>query len=134
MLSSRRSHPESGQVTAFYVIAIIMVLGFMALSIDMGFFFNARRVAKNAADASALAGASALDGCYDDSNNPIDLANKFADRNMNNGDAFKLSDKKFPSLDTYHFPNGTNTYPAIYVQVQRQQSYLFGKILNLVST
>jgi len=63
-LRLRRLHQdESGQVVAFFVCILVLIFGFMALAIDLGFFFHARRVAQNAADPAALAGAAALSNC-----------------------------------------------------------------------
>lgn len=48
---------ESGQAIILLVMAIVGLFGFAALSIDGGMIFSDRRIAQNAADASALAGA-----------------------------------------------------------------------------
>ena len=51
---------ERGAALVLTVVAITTVLGFMALAIDLGMLFVARADAQRAADAAALAGASAF--------------------------------------------------------------------------
>lgn len=48
---------ESGQVLVITVLSLSLLLGFMALAVDMGVVFNAKRQAQIAADAAAIAGA-----------------------------------------------------------------------------
>src|ERR1035441_7238132 len=56
---------ESGQVLIMTVLAMTVLLGFMALAIDVGFLFRARRNMQIAADAAAIA--AALDYKYNNS-------------------------------------------------------------------
>jgi hypothetical protein len=51
---------ERGSVTVMVVLSMTALLGLLALSIDLGALFNARSEAQRAADAAALAGASAF--------------------------------------------------------------------------
>lgn len=51
---------EQGQVLILIVLSIVALLGFAALAIDGGMIFSERRVAQNAADAAAYAGAASL--------------------------------------------------------------------------
>lgn len=55
MKKSDRS--ESGQIMILLVLAIVGIFAFAALAIDGAMVYSDRRIAKNAADASALAGA-----------------------------------------------------------------------------
>ncbi len=48
---------ERGQVMVILVVTIVILLGFAALAIDGGMVYSDRRIAQNAADAAALAGA-----------------------------------------------------------------------------
>jgi hypothetical protein len=50
----------SGQVMILFAVASLVLVGFVALSIDTGFLMAERRQVQNAADAAALAGAKAL--------------------------------------------------------------------------
>jgi hypothetical protein len=53
-------HQEKGQVIALAAVAMVVVLGFGALAVDVGFFARAKRDLQNDADAMALAGAQEL--------------------------------------------------------------------------
>jgi hypothetical protein len=57
MIQNHRS--EKGQAIVLLVVAVIAMLGFVALAIDGGMVYSDRRHAQNASDASALAGAGA---------------------------------------------------------------------------
>jgi len=93
-LRLRRLHQdESGQVVAFFVCILVLIFGFMALAIDLGFFFHARRVAQNAADPAALAGAAVLPGCGE--GDPLVVANDYAEKNLL-GKAFTVGDTLGP--------------------------------------
>ena len=51
---------ESGQVLSLTVISMVVLIGFVALSIDVGLLWSERRHMQTAADAAAIAGATAL--------------------------------------------------------------------------
>jgi hypothetical protein len=57
MHANTQVHSERGQVMVVLVLAIVILLGFSALAIDGGMVYSDRRIAQNAADAAALAGA-----------------------------------------------------------------------------
>jgi hypothetical protein len=50
---------ESGQALVLMVFSMTVLLGFMALAVDVGMLLNAKRKAQTAADAAAIAGALA---------------------------------------------------------------------------
>jgi len=50
---------ESGQIVVLLALALVGLLGFTAMAIDVGMVYSDRRYAQNSADASALAGAQA---------------------------------------------------------------------------
>jgi len=58
-MDKRRSN-EKGQVIVVLALAMIVLLLFAALAIDGGNMYTNRRIAQNAADAGALAGAQKL--------------------------------------------------------------------------
>ena len=68
MTGTRRDGNERGAVLVHMAIAMVAVMAFVALVIDYGIFWVARRQAQNSADSGALAGAMAL--AFDD---PTDL-------------------------------------------------------------
>lgn len=57
-MKQQRISSEKGQVLVLLVLAIVALVGFLALAVDGGNMYSARRTAQNAADASALAGAA----------------------------------------------------------------------------
>lgn len=60
----RRS--EQGQVLVLVVVALVVLLGFVALAIDGGMIYSDRRNAQNVADSAALAGAQRAVVVYSD--------------------------------------------------------------------
>ena len=54
-----RLRDESGQTLVLAALMGVLLLGFMALALDVGLLFNARRKVQIAADAAATAGAQA---------------------------------------------------------------------------
>ncbi len=62
-----RPRRDAGQVLVLFALAITVILGFAGLAFDVGRFYSERRFLQNAADAAALAAASALiSGATDD--------------------------------------------------------------------
>ncbi|MCH7998715.1 MAG: hypothetical protein IIA91_04435 [Chloroflexi bacterium] len=55
-----RGRRESGQVLIMFLLAFGVLMGFVAMSIDVGMILQERRSLQNAADAAALAGVSEL--------------------------------------------------------------------------
>ena len=60
MTSTTRQSPESGQTLAIFPLALAALIGFLALTFDIGMMALERRSTQNAADAAALAGAQML--------------------------------------------------------------------------
>src|SRR3989304_8371578 len=60
MVITARGGRESGQMLVMFVLALGVLMGFVAMSIDVGMILYERRSAQNAADAAALAGARDL--------------------------------------------------------------------------
>jgi uncharacterized membrane protein len=51
---------ERGQTLVIFIVILVALIGMLALGLDSGYAYVMRRVAQNAADAGALAGARAL--------------------------------------------------------------------------
>ncbi|MGA9723414.1 MAG: pilus assembly protein TadG-related protein [Candidatus Binatus sp.] len=51
-----------GQVLVLYCLALFVLMGFLALAVDVGLLWNDRRQMQTAADAAAIAGMNALQG------------------------------------------------------------------------
>jgi hypothetical protein len=60
MIEIRGQRSESGQVFIILILVMVVLMGFMALAIDVGMLYSERRRAQNAADAGALAAALAM--------------------------------------------------------------------------
>lgn len=122
---------EDGQVTAYFVGITIVVFGFMALAIDVGFFFHARRVVQNAADPAALAGAAYLPGCSlaGEGLDPEVVAEEYASTNLE-GKAFTRGDQS-PEISVEGFtpPGGTEPFASVYALLKRDQNYLLAQFL-----
>ncbi len=58
-MNTRRKSQESGQVLVVLAVALVALLGFTALAIDVGMVYSDRRYDQNVADAAALAGGNA---------------------------------------------------------------------------
>jgi hypothetical protein len=59
---TRRGERDSGNIAVLTAVVLLVVGGFMALSLNTGFIMSARGQLQNASDASALAAAGSLDG------------------------------------------------------------------------
>ena len=57
-LPYRRHFP--GQILVLATITMVILLGFTALAVDMGYLYSTRRRMQTAAEAAAVAGATAL--------------------------------------------------------------------------
>ncbi len=58
-MNTRRKSQENGQILVVLAVALVALLGFTALAIDVGMVYSDRRYDQNVADAAALAGANA---------------------------------------------------------------------------
>jgi hypothetical protein len=85
-MNTKRSKLESGQSLATVAAISVGLFAILVLAIDVGYVYAMRRVAQNAADAGALAGATAMCGTAPDApgvyttaiNNAIAAANKYS--------------------------------------------------------
>jgi len=86
-VSSRaRVRDEGGAVIVFVAIGMVMLIGFVAITVDFGRIYSERRELQNGADAAALAVAQdcAFGNCgggYD----PYPVAEQYADANASDG-------------------------------------------------
>ena len=78
----RERQREEGQILVLFVLAIVAIMGFTALVIDVGVLRNANQNLWNALDAGALAGASQLPA---DASNASTIALQYAEANFPGG-------------------------------------------------
>jgi len=109
---------EVGQALIMFVLGLAAIMGFVALTIDVGLVFEERRTEQTAADAAALAGASALPGNATTANQ---LARDWAQRN---GYASSQVTVKTP----YQNDSG-----KIEVVVAKSVDAMFGRVLGQTS-
>ena len=111
---------ESGQGLLLAALAMVVILGFAAMAIDVGLFLHERRELQKAADAAALAGAQELP--Y----SPADAEQKAQEWAANNGiDAGEL---EAIEISTTYAANDTVT-----VRVQRDVPFIFARVLGFSS-
>lgn len=98
-----------------------VLLGFTAMSLDVGMLFQDRRHLQNSADAAALAGVAELPL------NPLGAQQKAKDWAFNNG---ITSDQiKVIEVRTARFPNDT-----LYVEFEDQFDWIFARVLGMDHT
>ena len=101
-----------------FVLALAVVLGFTAMTIDLGLLFEDRRHLQNTADAAALAGVVELPI------NPVAAKQKAQDWAAKNG--VPASQIKKIEIRTTEVANDT-----LYVEVEKQFDWVFGGALGL---
>jgi hypothetical protein len=103
------------------VLAMVVLVGFTAMTIDAGMLFQGRRHLQNSADAAALAGAQELPL------NPflaIEKARKWANDNGIKNDQIKAI-----SVQTTKYPNDT-----IYVEIVDEFDWIFARVLGMTTS
>jgi len=113
---------EDGSVTILVALSMTVLMGFAALSVDIGMLYNQKREVQNAADAAALAGAMSLP------NTGIakTVAKSVAEKNL-------IQNSALETLTTSVIPvapfNGKAT--EIEVTVTRKVKTIFAQVLGI---
>jgi len=106
---------ETGQIMTLAAISLVMLISFVALAVDVGYFYSVRRKMQTAADAAAVAGANSIGTSnasnYEQAASDVATLNGF--QNGQNGVTVTVSE---PSL--------SSPYPstASYVEVSISQA------------
>ena len=108
---------QRGQTLIMFVLAAGVLMGFMAMAIDVGLFYEDRRHLQNTADAAALAGVAELPV------NPAAAKIKAAEWAANNG--VDSSEIKTIEVRTTEFPNDT-----LHVEIEAEFSWIFARVLG----
>src|SRR5687768_2174894 len=108
---------EQGQTLLLFVLAVGVLMGFVAMAIDVGLLYEDRRHLQNTADAAALAGVAELP------KDPALAKQKAAEWAANNG--ISSSEIKSIQVRTTDFPNDT-----VFVEVQGEFDWIFGRVLG----
>jgi len=108
---------ERGQTLLIFVLAIAVLLGFTAMAIDVGLFFEDRRHFQNSADAMALAGVAELPI------NPAAATTKAQEWAANN--SVDPSEIKTIEVRTTGVPNDT-----LFVELEGDFGWIFGRVVG----
>ena len=111
------SRNERGQILLVGVLFMSVLLGFTAMAIDVGLFYEDRRHLQNSADAMALAGVAELPS------NPATAQSKAQQWATNNGVA--SGEIKKIEVRTTGVANDT-----LYVELEGDFSWIFGRVLG----
>lgn len=77
----RLYHQEKGQAVVIIALSLVTLIGFLALVIDGGAAFAARRQMQNAADSAAIAGSRELEAGNDDESDILSEIHAYAEAN-----------------------------------------------------
>ena len=108
---------ERGQGLVLAVLAMAVLLGFVAMSVDIGLLYNHRRDLQNAADAAALAGAVELP---DNPDLAVTKAQEWAAKN-----GIDPSEIESIEVQTTSYPNDT-----LHVEIGQTFDWVFARVLG----
>jgi len=112
---------ERGQTLLIGILVMTVLLGFTALAIDIGMFFEDRRHFQNSADAMALAGVQELPL------DPFAAEQKARDWAANNGISAV-------EIQTVEVRTGLAPNDTVYVELEKDFNWLFARVLGKTST
>jgi Flp pilus assembly protein TadG len=113
---------EFGQGLVLGTLAMVAILGFAAMAIDVGLFLHERRDLQKAADAAALAGAAELP------ESPAEAEAKVHEWADKNGIDIAGGELELVEVTTTYVTNDT-----VRVQVARETPFVFGRVLGFTS-
>jgi hypothetical protein len=116
--STTRNTKERGQTLLLFVLALAVLLGFTAMSVDVGLLFHDRRHLQNSADAAALAGVAELP------KKPLTAMEKAEEWAASNG--VPASEIKTIEVRTTDVPNDT-----LYVELEKEFDWVFGRAVGM---
>ena len=115
-----RCRRESGQIIYLAAISLVMLLGFSALAVDIGMLYSTRRRMQTAADAAAIAGATALRDGQDYTKAASDVASFNGFTNSQNQVTVTVSQptlsSPYPSGVTYVEVDVTQSMPTYFLR------------------
>lgn len=118
---------ESGQVLAIFALALVALLGFSALAIDIGMSMYKRAELQKAADAAALAGIMDIWTTQESQNKGINTAKVYA---TNNGAAQADAQVMTSYADYVQLPDVVGAPIFLGVQVESEVNHFFGPIIG----
>jgi hypothetical protein len=123
-----RLRSERGQALILAALAMVVLLGFAALSIDVGYWYSQKREVQKAVDAAALAGAQDLP---DDYVMAESKAREYLTKNgITDEDTISIT---FRCTSTYQAScnPGANKWDTIVVEVERPAEAWFAKVFGI---
>ena len=125
-----RHRAESGQVLAFALLAMPVILGVVGLAIDVGYFRYTKRVMQTAADTAAIAGALAIN---DATNDYKTLARSFAaaDGFTNGTNGITVAVSSPPQNAAPAGPCSTQPTSCVEVTITQSKSPVFAAVLGV---
>jgi hypothetical protein len=117
---------ENGQILILSLMLFVLLLGFLAIVTDVGFFLHRRERVQNIADAAALAGAQELP---QDTDLAEDVARTWADRNGLDGNTLDISFECRSANPIHCQPSGADT---IVVEGQMRAPLTMMPVLRLI--
>ena len=123
-----RLRSERGQALVLAALSMVVILGFAAMAIDVGYWFSQKREVQKAVDAAALAGAQELP---DDYVMAESVAREYLTKNgITAGDTIAIT---FRCTSTYEIAcnPGTNKWDTIVVEVERPAEAWFARIFGI---
>ncbi len=128
----RSSDSQHGQVLLIVAISMFVLIGFVGLAVDVGFWYGQRRHMQNAADAGALAGAYEICQSSATSDEPIrDAAIDYAARNGADVERVQVRITDPTGTDTVSVIPAVRNTVIVTATVQAQT--FFGRILGITS-
>src|SRR3990172_6628817 len=124
---SEKRRGERGQALILGALALVVLFGFTALSVDVGFFLRHRAVVQQAVDAAALAGAQALP---DDRVLAEQLARDFAQKNGVDPATVQVSFRCTSSFQLACDP-AADRWDTIQVRGEMDVPFFFAPVLQL---
>ena len=117
--SRSKRFAERGQALVLFVLGLVVLLGFVAMTVDVGLILHERRSLQNAVDAAALAGAVELP------NSQVLAESKAQEWAANNGIDLGAGDQITITIDPIS--------NAVEVEVTREAAFIFGRVLGLTT-
>ena len=125
-----RRRQLSGQILVLASISMVVLLGFTALAVDMGYLYSMRRRMQTAADAAAVAGATALRDDQDYTKAAADISSFNGFTNSQNNVTVAVSEptlpSPYPSGVTYVEVDITQSVPTFFLRVLGYKSMKVG--------
>lgn len=122
---SRLVKNQDGSVTILVALSMTVLMGFAALSVDIGMLYNQKREVQNAADAAALAGAMSLPS----STLAKSVAQSVATKNLLQNSALETVTTTVVPVTPY---KGKDT--EIEVTVTRKVKTIFAQVLGIADS